>query len=517
MTQDSLRQDSQANNKRIAKNTFFLYFRMLFLMLITFYTSRVVLDKLGVVDFGIHNVVGGLATMFVFFRSSLANVTQRYLNVELGKQNIKEAHNVFCQHQTLYLFISLFVFLCAESIGLWFVSSQLNVPSERHTAAIWVYQFTIMSLIITIMSVVYDAAIVAHEDMKIYSYVGIVEGLCKLLIAFVISVISFDSLITYSFLLSIVAVGVITFYIYYCSRKYDECHFVIKWNRQHVKEAFSMIGWNTVGTAVWAINNQGIDVLLNIFFGPAVNAAKGIASQVDRAVNNFGQNFFIAVRPQLVKSYAAKDFDYLYKLFFSSSKFSVYLLWLICLPIILCVDTILTIWLKEVPDYTSSFTILTLIYSVINILNNPIWSLALAIGELKWYIVIGSGVFFMTFPLSFVCLAIGCPPESVIAVNIVVRVVYIVVVIRIVNRYLPIPIAKYFGEVIKPVVMVLFVSGATSWGISKLLPDIIYGRILTCVVSIVFIVICILYLGLKQNERNQLYMFVLKKIKVYKK
>lgn len=481
-------------------------------MFIAFFTSRVVLDKLGIVDFGINNVVGGLASMFVFFRSSLSNVTQRYLNIELAKGDTNSAQTIFCQHQTLYICIAIGVIILAESIGLWFVCYKLNIPPERHGAAMWVYQFTVISLAITLLSVVYESAIIAHEDMKVYSYIGIYEGIAKLVIAYVISIMPYDRLITYSFLQQAVSVSVMLYYIHYCSKHYKECHFRFVWNKENIRDAFSMIGWNTIGTAVWAINDQGINILLNMFFGPAINAARGIAFQINNAVNNFGNNFYVAVRPQLVKSYAIKNYDYLYELFFRSSKYSVYLLWFFCLPVSLCINTILHLWLKEVPPHTGNFTVLVLAFSLVNILNTPIWSLALAVGKLKWYILIGSGVSLLSFPISYGCLKIGCAPESAFIVCVAVRMVYVLVVINIIRRYIPFSVKRYISDVILPSAMVLALSGCLSVGCSFLFPNTFAFQILICVICLVTTTVSILTVGLKRDERQQLYDIVVKKL-----
>ena len=452
--------------------------------------------------------------MFVFFRSSLSNVTQRYLNIELGKGDEKAALTIFCQHQTLYICMMIVVVVLAETIGLWFVYHKLNIPEERFDATLWVYQFTIISLAVTMLSIVYESAIIAHEDMKIYSYVGIYEGLAKLCIAYIISVIPYDRLITYSFLLKVVSISVILYYMYHCSRHYGECHFHFVWNKKKIREAFAMISWNTIGTAVYAINNQGINILLNLFFGPTVNAARGVAFLIGGAIKNFGINFYVAVRPQLVKSYASQNFDYLYKLFFSSSKFSVYLLWIFCLPVSLCIDTILPLWLKEVPPHTNHFTILILAYSMVDILDNPIWSLALAIGKLKWYILIGNCVFLMSFPISYICLKIGYPPESVFIVNIFVRMAYIFVVINILNRYIPISIKRYLSEVIAPVLLVVGISGLFGWGCRNSLPSTLLNQIFICFLCWGVTAICIFTIGLQKRERLLLFDAVRKRKKL---
>lgn len=485
---------------------------MLFLMFITFFTSKVILENLGIVDYGIHNVVGGLASMFIFFRSSLANVTQRYLSIELGTNNIEGAHRVFCLHQTIYTVIAIIVIVVAETFGLWLIHNKLVIPNERMHAALWVYQFTIISLAITILSVVYDSVLIAHEDMKIYSYVGIVEGIAKLIISYIISITGFDKLILYSFLLFIVALGIRIFYSVFCKRKYIECTFHLRWSKNEVRDALSLVSWNTIGTAIWAINDQGINILLNLFFGPAINAARGISFQISNAINNFGTNFYTSIRPQLVKSYAAKDFEYLYKLFFSSSKLSVYLLWMFCLPVMLCIDLILKLWLREIPEYTNIFTIWILAYSMINILNNPIWALALAVGKLKSYILIGSFVFLLAFPLSYICLKAGCSPVSVFICMFFIRIVYIYIVIHILRHYIPISLKHYFNEVIRPMILVTMTSGGIALFVRIQIEMSILTGILVCIVCWIAILGSIWFLGLQNSEKQKIRSFIYKKI-----
>lgn len=490
------------NNKRIAKNTLFLYIRMFVLMLVTFFTSRVILKSLGIVDFGIHNVVGGLATMFVFFRSSLANVTQRDLNIELGKDNVEQLKYVFRLHQSIYLIIAIFVAIVAETIGLWFVCNKLVIPEERMTAALWVYHFTVASLCITILSVVYDSVLIAREEMKIYSYVGIAEGLAKLLIAYIIVVVPFDRLTTYGFLLLILSVGLRLFYAIYCSKRYEECDFVFTWNKDEVKRTFSFISWNTLGCAVYIINDQGINILLNIFFGPVVNAARAISYQVSGAINNFVTNFYISVRPQLTKSYAAKDYQHLFNLFFKSSKYSVFLLWFLILPTMFCMDELLKFWLGKVPEYTSVFTKLILFYSLINTLNIPIWSLALSIGKLKRYILLGNAVFFLVFPISYLLLMMKFPATSVFVAMIIVRSIYIVVVLNIVKRHLPFSLKKYFSSVIVPILSVTIITFIVCRLSFSLFSNDFWGIVSKFALSFIVSFIAILFVGMNTKERS---------------
>lgn len=508
-----MKDTSLSNSNRIAKNTVFLYIRMLFLMVVSLYTSRVILANLGITDFGIYNVIGGLATMFVFFRSSLANVTQRYLSIELGKEDIKAARNIFCVHQSVYIVISLAVLVLGEVLGTWFIYNKLNIPPNRLNAAFWVFQFTLVSLCTTIISVVYEAVLIAREEMSIYAYVGVIEGCLKLVIAFAIAIIPYDKLITYSFLLVLVAIGIRVFYSFFCSRKYVESVYNWQWNKDQIKECSSMIGWNTIGTLVYTINEQGLNILLNLFFGPIVNAARGIAGQVSQTVNNFGANFYTSVRPQLVKSYASSDFNYLFKLFFSTSKLSVYLLWIIALPLCLSIDMVLRLWLKVVPEYTNIFTVLILVYSVINVLNTPIWALALAIGRLKKYILYGSAVFLMTFPIAYLFLKWGYPPQSVFVVGIIVRCLYIYTVLIVVKQEISISIRRYFMDVICPISYVILISGGFCIWANSFFDNSIIQRFSLSVLSFISVGTVIFTVGLKRDERVKILSMVRNKLR----
>ena len=501
-----------SKSKRIARNTLFLYMRMLFLMVVTLFTSRVLLDKLGIEDFGIYNVVGGLAVMFIFFRSSLSNATQRFLNVALGKGDADGAARVFAQHFTLYLAVSAAVVVVGETVGLWFVYNKLVIPPDRLSAAVWVYQFTLVSLCSTLVGIVYDSTIIAHEDMNVYSYVGIFEGLAKLGIAYAISISPFDRLVVYGLLLMLLALSIQCFYAVYCSRRYAECRIKLLWDRQLLKDTSSIVGWNTVGTAVYAVNDSGVNILLNLFFGPAVNAARAVSFQVSNAVNGFASNFFVSVRPQIVKSYASGDGEYLMKLFYNSSKFSFFLLWIFCLPLCFTIDPILHLWLTQVPEYTGTFTVWILAYSLVNVLNNPVWAVALAVGRLKRYISIGSGVFLMVFPLAYVALKCGASPVAVFAIMFFVRLCYLVVVLHIIKAYINLSFRRYFTDVVKPVASVVVVSLAAAYALHALLPASLPGTFVFIILAVVMVGFCICFLGLKATERSYVLNIIKKKL-----
>ena len=482
-------------------------------MFISFFSARIVLDKLGVIDFGIQNVVGGMAGMFAFFRSSLSNATQRFLSVAIGKNSDEELSKTFRQHQSIYIVITLIVFVLLETVGLYFLWHKLVIPEHRMNAAFWVFQFTTVSLCVTLLSVVYDAVLIAHENMKVYSYVSIFEALAKLAIAFGIAVSPVDRLISYAFLLLGVALSIRLFYTFYCKKKYDECSFRFLWIKQEVKNAFSFISWNFIGTAVFAINNNGIDILLNLFFGPVVNAAKGIASQVSFAITNFSNGFIVSVQPQLIKSYAAKDFGYLYALFFRSSKYSFLLLWFFCFPFFFVINDVLKIWLKEVPDYASTFVLLILAYSLVNSLNQPIWTLAQAVGKLKSYICIGSGVFLMVFPVSYVLLKLGFSPNSVFETNVIVRVFYIITVFIIIRRYINISVRRYFIETLLPIFMVTAFSTVLTLFIRYAFAYTVQNNWIVCSIAFTLNLIVIFLLGLSKNERNLVITKLMKRVK----
>lgn len=477
---------------------------MLFLMIVSFFTSRKVLQNLGVVDFGIYNIVGGFTSMFIFFQSSLSNATQRYLSIELEKGNTSGAALVFRQHQTLYLFSAIVVFIFFETIGLWFVSNKLVIPSERITAAMWVYQFAVLSCCMIVLNVVYDAVIIAHEDMKVYSYIGIFEGVAKLVIACMISIVSWDKLIIYALLFFLLSLTIRLFYALFCRKRYEECRSVLSWKMKGIKESFSIISWNTLGTFIYTLNDQGVNILLNLFFGPVVNAARGIACQISQTINNFNTNFYTAIRPQIIKLYAIKDFTLLVKLFFQSSKYSFYMLWIFCLPVMLNIDMILELWLGSVPEYTNIFTIWILAYSLVNTLNAPIWTVVLAAGRLKWYILIGGSVSFIAFPLSYICLNNGATAIIVFQILFWIRVTYVGTVLFLARKYISFSLRQYFLSVIMPLSIVLVISGGISILFNRLLSMTINGRIVFCGICVLSVLLSVWTFGMTSQERIHL-------------
>ncbi|WP_304480254.1 MATE family efflux transporter [uncultured Duncaniella sp.] len=491
-----------SNNKRLAKNTAFLYLRMLIVMLISIYTVRVVLENLGIVNYGVYNVVGGISSAFIFFQSALTNATQRFLNFELGTKNTTRLGQIFNLSLEIYIIIAFIILAIGILLGKWFIINRLSIPTELISAACIVLYLTLISLVFSFISAVYEAVLISHENMKIYAYIGLFDAVAKLLVAYLIVITPFNRLISYAFLLTCCTIIPKIITIIYCKKHYIETSLKPYWNKILFKEIFSFSGWNIYGTAVWMINQQGINILLNLFFGPVVNAARGISFQVTNVINNFVNNFFTAVRPQIIKTYAAKEYSEFINLIFVSSRFSVYLIWLFFLPIFFRIDYILSIWLKAVPDYSAIFIRWVLIYMLIDSLNNPLWSAIQAVGKLKKTILYGSSFFLLVFPLSYIFLKIGFKPWIVYPILIAVRIIYLVVVFKILNTYILIDCKEYLRSVIFRLISVCVVSFITLLFINRMFNESFLSLCLVSAISVVINSAAILLIGLKDNERK---------------
>lgn len=500
-------EDITENNSRIAKNTIFLYIRMFLIMVVTLYTSRVLLNILGIEDYGIYNVVGGMVGMFAFFASSLSNVTQRFFNFELGKGNIEKVRDVFNISVLIYLLISLITLVLLEIIGLWLIYHKLVIPVNRLNAALWVFHTTAISLFFTLNGIVYNSILIARENMKIYAYIGLAEALSRLAIAVILSCLGCDKLKLYAILLLLVTIC-IQFCFFLSCKKYPECKYHFYWKKEMFLDMFKFASWNTFGTAVWAINEQGTNVLLNIFFGPVVNASKGISSQVNSAINNFGINFFTAVRPQIVKSYANKNMTYFLKLVFNSSRYSFFLLLLISLPLLFRTDYILFLWLGRVPEFASSFVLWIVIYSLVNVLTNPLWSAIQAIGRLKKYCLLGSVVYLTAFPISYILLMQGYNPVVVFKVLVVVRLIYLFVIIKIVTGYVSFSLREYISAVFIPILRVTIPIIVLSGGINSFFSQNFLSLIIVSLIFFISGFLIIYFGGMTSGER----LFVREKI-----
>ena len=449
---------SSDNNKRIAKNTLFLYMRMFVMMLTALFTSRIVLDVLGAADYGLNNIIGGVVVLFSFLNNALLSATQRFLNFHLGRKDDRQANVVFCMSMNTYILLSALVFVLGETIGLWFVNTQLNIPPERMYAAHWVYQFTLVQFVISLLRVPYNASIIAYERMNFYAYISLVEVVAKLLVVYLLYITTFDKLIFYSFLYTVVPLTVAFIYKWYCNRNFEITKYKAIWDKVAFKEMFSFSGWSLFGSLANLAAQQGLNILINIFYGVTVNAAAGIANQVSNNVYGFISNFQTAFQPQIVKSYAAKETERFHRLIFQTSKFSYFMVIVLVLPILFTIDGILEIWLKEVPEYTAIFCRLILIYLSMEAISAPLWMSVQATGKIRNYQILMAALIFMNFPIAYVVLKLGLPVYTVWIVRIIVNIATMTARCIYMKRKMDFPLLPYLRNVLVPIIIVTLIA-----------------------------------------------------------
>lgn len=355
--------ESNHDSRRVAKNTLALFFRMAFLMIIALYTSRVILKALGVTDFGVYNVVGGFVSMFAIISSSISSSISRYLTFALGKGDNENLAHIFSTSVTMLYLMCALLLVLLESFGIWFVNFKLNIPEERMVAANWVFQFSVVTFLIDLMAMPYNAIVISHERMTAYAYISIFEGLGKLAVAFLVMISPIDRLVFYAALMATVAVSVRVTYTIYCRYHFSESHYHFVWDKKLIKEMFGFSGWTFFGVTSSVLADQGVNMILNMFFGPAVNAARGLAGQVNSAVGSFQGSFMGALNPQLTKSYAAGEQDAWISLVDRGARFSFYLYYIVALPILITAPFLLKLWLGTVPEHTINFVRLVIISS----------------------------------------------------------------------------------------------------------------------------------------------------------
>lgn len=495
--------DSSSNNKRIAKNTIMLYARMIIFMVVSLYTSRVVLNSLGVEDFGVYNVVTGFVIAFGFLNSAMNASVQRFLTVEFKSDyNVDRLNKIFNMSIMIHLILALLMVAIAEPIGVYFVSHKLVIPPDRMQAAMWIFHLSVLSLFFNIMNVPYRALIVTHEDMGAFALISLFEVFAKLAVAVLIAFVLFDKLIFYGLLLAGVAVLVQIFYMIYCITKYKkEVSFQFFWERKLFNEMCSFAGWNLIGVFAGIAYNQGVNIVLNLFGGPVVNAARAIAFQVSGAANQLVTNFQMAVNPPIMKSYVAKD-GKAELLVYSSSKISALLLLFIAIPAIAETPYILQLWLKTVPDYTVAFTRLALVDAIVCSMAGPLHTLFQATGNIKRYQLIISSILLLNLPISYVFLKLGCKYEVTIIIAIVLSLLAIGARLRLVTKFAAINLCGFLYNVAARVVCVSFICCillsipmcVLNEGFTRLLAVVLTSTISLCLGIFVF--------GLDKKEKS---------------
>lgn len=501
------------NNKRVAKNTFLLYLRMFLMTCISLYTSRIMLQALGVSNLGIYNVVGGVVGLMSILNGAMAVSTQRYLSFGLGQHNMRKLAEVFTTCFTIYVLLCALLLLLAETFGLWIVNTKLIIGPERMYAANWVYQFSIFSCVTSLLVSPYNAAIIAHEKMGIYAYFSIINAILQLLIVFLIQILPFDVLISYGFLLMLVSFINTAFNWLYCICKFPECKIIRYFDKEKFKELLSYSGWNLFGSMSGVLRVQGISVLLNMFFTPAVNAAMAIAGQVNSKVEMFFTNFMVAVRPQIVKYYAQGDLDGMVRLVTRSSKFAFYLIFLIGLPVFVESPYIINLWLGQLPEYVVPFVRLMIVLSAVESMTQPIMSAAHATGNIKFYQIVVGSVMLLNLPIAYACLKFGADPYAVVMVSIALSVFCTFLRVWVLKRLMPFPAIQYFKNAYLKPLGVAVTAAVIPAALHLLLDSTFFNVVIICIVCFICTFLSIFLFGLTVGERSYLTDFILSKFK----
>lgn len=491
------------NNKQIAKNTLLLYFRMLFMLIVSLYTSRVVLNTLGVIDYGIFNVVGGVIAMLGFLTGSLAGASSRFITYDLGKGDIDNMKRTFGNIKSIHYILAGVILFLGETVGLWFMTAKLQIPLERSIAAFWVYQFSIFSSIMAVISVPYNATIIAHEKMSAFAYISIVDVVLKLLIVYSLTVISYDKLVVYAFLIFCIQTFDQIVYIIYCSRHFEETKSKCCYDKTLFRDIFIYAGWTMNGNLAVVGYTQGLNVLLNMFFGPAVNTARGIAVQVQGVCQQFCGNFQMALNPQLTKSYAKGDILSMHSLLIKSSKFSFYILYIIAVPLMFEAHTVLKLWLGIVPEYTVNFLRLILVVGLLYTIANPIVVSVHATGKLKKFQIIEGTMLLMIVPIAYLLLKIfGISPEIVFVVHIIVEICTQYARVRVILPMIQMKSKIYLREVILPIIMVVIISPILPYLLYKNIDQSFLSFLAVCSLCVVCITVTVFYVGCKKSEQE---------------
>ena len=508
-----MQQDTSANNKRIMKNTLVLYVRMFFIMAVTLYTSRVVLKVLGVEDFGIYNVVGGVVAMMGLLKGAMTSATVRFFTFELGRGDNEQLRKTFCISIMIYFLICFVFVVFAETVGLWFLDSQLTIPPERMVATRWVYQFTIILVATEMICQPYNAVIISHEEMTFYAYVSIIEVGLRLMAVYLLQIIPLDHLAIYGFMMMIISIIVCMTYHYYCRKKYYECSFQIYKDKSLFIRILTYSGWNLFGSASALVRGQGLNILLNIFFNPAVNAARGIAYQINGAISQFSNNFYTAVRPQITKYYAQNDLANMFKLIFRSSKLSFFLNLMLGIPLLIETPHIIDLWLGQVPEHVVIFSRLIIIISLVDAMAHPLMTSIHSTGHVSLYQSLVGSMNILNLPISYIFLKYGKPPVTVFYVSLTITTLSLFVRLIIVKRYIPtFPVYDYIMKVFGICMLVSFLSLVVPSIIYFILPYSLSRIVLVCLFSELFIFIIIYIIGLRNDERAFVIQILKKKI-----
>lgn len=489
-------------SKRIAKNTLLLYLRMFLMMGISIYTSRVVLGALGADDYGIYNVVGGFVGLFAVVNASLISAIVRFITTEQGIGDVESENKIFCTSVNVEIVVAVVVLILAETVGIWFINERMVIPHDKIYAANIVYQLSLTTFIMGLISIPYNASIVAHEKMSAFAYISILDAIWRLFVAFTISIIHNNRLIVYALLLAIVAVVTQILYVLYCKRNFQECKYRLLFDRVILKRMLKFAGWETIGSSACVIRDQGLNVLLNLFFGPVVNAARAVSMQVYQAVLNFVNNFCMALNPQIFKAYAQDNTEYLMKLIFNGARLAYFLMFMLSLPILINTPYILDLWLKDVPNHTVVFVRLILVTGLIGTLSETLVTTQNATGKNKWYQIIIGGTNLFTLPIAYLCLWLGQPAEAVFVVTIVIEIIRLFLRLPILNRMVDIDITKFMKEVIFIPLLISIEASIIPIAVFHYLDVGIFNFIIESIICVISVAAFVYGHGLNKAERS---------------
>jgi O-antigen/teichoic acid export membrane protein len=493
-----------SNTRHIAKNTLALYFRQILIMLVSLYTVRAVLETLGAEDYGIYNVVAGVVTMFGFLSTSMAYASQRYFSIEIGRNDFEQLKRVFSLTIIIYILIIVFVMLLAETIGLWFVSTKLVIPEERQNAALWVYQFSVVSFLITVLSSPYMALIISNEDMSIYANVSIIEVMLRLGVVFLLRIIKLDKLWLYGSLMCAVSVITTLSYMTACKIKYGAIKFIVYWNKRLFKEIIGFTIWSLFASSVGIFKNQLVNILLNQFFNPVVIASRGIASTVNAGVTSLSNNFIVALRPQISKNYATQEIAKMNKHIFYGAKITYFLVFVFMLPLFLEMPFVLSLWLKEIPENALLFTRLALVDALFASISYPIIDGAMATGKVKLFQIFSGGILLLGFPIAWFILLLGAQAYSVMVVGICMTVTALMARLLILRKLVPFSIIQFIKEVLFPICVVTILSSIVPVVVFISLKQSMTRLCLVTFTSVFLIPFSVYIIGINKSDRIKL-------------
>lgn len=506
--------DNSSANKRIARNSVLLSVRMVIVLLISLYTTRAVLSLLGVEDYGVYNVVCGFVGMFSFLSTTMGGSIQRFYNVELGKNGEKGACLIFNTAFRIQLLFAIISVILCEIIGLWYLHEKMVIPAERMYAAEWIFQFSMATFFLTMMQAPYGAAVMAHEKMDFYAVINVVDVILKLVIVFIIPYLKGDYLILYGFFIALISIFDIFWYIIYCKKNFKEISFKKGHDKATFRDMLSFSGWNMFGSLSQILREQGINLIMNLFWGPVVNAARGVANQVNGAINGFVTNILTPVRPQVIQSYVEGNLSRSFHLTYSVSKVSIMFFYMMALPISLEINYILNIWLgNNVPEHSGSFVILVLLNTAVTILMGAMATMVHASGDMKKYQIVGFIIKTLSVPAGYFMLKFGSAPEFALFLVFLFDFIGYVVGLFIIKSIMPFSIRDYIKSVSLPLVPVLVLPLAITLPVCLLLRTGFIRFLIVLVVGVLSVAGCSWLFGLNKTEKEMVLGFVKTAIK----